>query len=94
MINCEINILSIRYRKGKLRKINGLLKVKDLGECNFIIKPHSPNTGFYDLKVKGEQIVLISNFKHMIQLDWEDRSMIKWIGQHGPGMLTIAQKGV
>jgi len=91
---CIIDITTCRSKKGTLRVAAGTLLVIGKGKCFFSIRQKNSTSFFYELRVRGSgKITQITNFENMCQFDWIDRSMIVWIGKHGPGLLEIA-KGV
>jgi ribosomal protein L24E len=91
---CVIDITACRFKKGTLQYGAGTLLVIGKGKCFFSIRKKNSTSFFYELRVRGAgKITQITNFEKMCQFDWTDRSMIEWIGKHGPGLLDIA-KGV
>ena len=71
--------------------VAGTLRVVGKGKCLFSIRKKTPTSFCYVLRIRGVgKITQITNFENMCQFDWTDRSMIAWIGKHGPGLLEIA----
>jgi len=72
--------------------VAGTLLIVGKGKCLFSIRKKTPTSFFYVLRVRGlDKVTQITNFENMIEFDWTDRSMIVWIGKHGPGLLEIAE---
>ena len=89
---CEIDITSIRIKKGQLRMVAGTLYVPNHGKCIFTIRKPKDKY-FYELRVRDVELVRITNFENMTQLDWLDRSMVRWMGTYAESLITLAQEG-
>lgn len=88
-----INITAERYKNGKLTKLAGTLQVPEVGMCVFVIRPSNDISYFYTLTIKDAYRIVVTNFERMIEQDWKDRTMVKWIGDHARGILELAMTG-
>jgi len=84
-------------RKGILRAIEGMLHSDELENgCIFIVRRKKTGKGIQQLKLfvsrlyRSRPPVEVLNFPDYTTTDYENREMIRWIGEHAAALVRMS----